>query len=224
MVRRRNGVAPEPEVLLKWIRCEVPDQSRRAFSVAQEAWSALRGLPGFIAQVGGWCVADSSTACLLGAWRDRSSYDAFMRGAHDEIFDASGQRKMYRSGSVALVAELLPMPGDCASIGEAIGGASLLRVADCTVHPGRAESFIEAQRTVWQPGMAAAPGMLAGSFGCVEGADDRFLVATLWTDQAAHDGYARDMLPALRSKAAVDRDARDVRGTQARLEPAWRVA
>ncbi|AEH47731.1 DUF4937 domain-containing protein [Parageobacillus thermoglucosidasius] len=36
---------------LKWIRCEVDEEKKVAFSAAQEIWRDLEGCPGFLGQI-----------------------------------------------------------------------------------------------------------------------------------------------------------------------------
>ena len=210
-------------MLLKWIRCTVPARSREAFSRAQTGWSALRGVAGFRGQVGGWSVADPATACVLGLWRDRETYGSFMRDVHDRVADGSGQGRTYESISVVLCEVLLEMPGDRPRIDEAVAPAGFLRTADCRVRPGRSASFLATQRSVWLPGMKAAGGMLAGSFAAIDGSDRRYLVATLWADEAAHARYVQRDLEALRARAVVDADVEEIAGTFVELDPGWTV-
>jgi heme-degrading monooxygenase HmoA len=210
-------------MLLKWIRCTVPSRSRTEFSKAQEHWSALSDVAGFLGQVGGWSVARSPVACVLGLWRDREAYKSFMRDVHDAICDRSGQTQTYESIRVVLAQETINMPGSTTRLDKAVAAAGFLRVTDCLVRPGRSTSFVESQRSVWVPGMKAAGGMLAGSFGAVDASDRGYLVASLWEDEASHARYVQHDLAGLRARAGVDADAKEVVGTLVRLEPGWRV-
>lgn len=86
-------------MLLKRIDCRVDASQRAAFDRAQRAWAALADVDGFVGQVGGWT---GDGARILGLWRDRASYDAFMAGVHDEITDASRQEQTYIRSAVTL--------------------------------------------------------------------------------------------------------------------------
>jgi heme-degrading monooxygenase HmoA len=210
-------------MLLKWIRCTVPARSREAFSHAQTRWSALRGVAGFRGQVGGWSAADPATACVLGLWRDRETYGSFMRDVHDRVADGSGQDRTYESISVVLCESRLEMRGLKPRIDEAVASAGFLRTADCRVRPGRSASFLQMQQSVWLPGLKAAGGMLAGSLAAIDGSDRRYLVATLWADEASHARYVRRDLEALRARAAVEADVDQIAGTFVELDPGWTV-
>ncbi len=41
-------------MIVKWIRCHVNEDNKEKFSTAQFYWSVLKGVDGFIGQVGGW--------------------------------------------------------------------------------------------------------------------------------------------------------------------------
>jgi heme-degrading monooxygenase HmoA len=87
-------------MLLKWIRCKVPEEKKAAFSAAQEKWHDLKGCPGFLGQVGGWNAAKPHEACILAFWENLDSYQSFMSCKHDEIFERSRQKETYHKISV----------------------------------------------------------------------------------------------------------------------------
>jgi len=91
-----------PGRILKEILCEVDPARREAFSRAQEAWSALSGVAGFLGQIGGWVEGEPERACILALWKDEPSYRAFLGGIHDAIVGASGQTATYLRCAVTL--------------------------------------------------------------------------------------------------------------------------
>ncbi|MFF7452967.1 DUF4937 domain-containing protein [Kitasatospora sp. NPDC008115] len=203
----------------KWISCEVPSEDGRTrFSDAQQAWSAIGDQPGLVGQVGGW---DGGCARLLGLWDDEETYGRFLRERHDAVLGASGQGGTYDAIETAAGAVVLEMPGDAGGLPRALETATLLRVADCRLRPGRAAHFLDVQRRVWAPGMAAAGGMLGGVVTRLEA--ERCLVTTLWSGPAAHRRYAEEQLPALRERAATEEDLCGLTGRSLALEPAWTV-
>ncbi|WP_435871964.1 DUF4937 domain-containing protein [Kitasatospora griseola] len=204
----------------KWIGCEVPVAARGRFSVAQEAWSTISDQPGLVGQLGGWDPA-TGRAQLLGLWTDESAYRRFMRERHDTVAAGNQQRAGCTAIDIATGGTVLAMAGDVADLPHALERATLLRVADCRTLPGREEHFLEVQREVWAPGMAAAGGMLAGVVVQLEA--HRYLVTTLWSGAAAHQRYASRHLPALRSRAALDGDVQSMTGHVLPLEAAWRI-
>jgi Domain of unknown function (DUF4937 len=204
----------------KWIRCRVPGAARGRFSVAQRGWAVIGDQVGLVGQVGGWDPV-TGRAHVLGLWADADAYGRFMRERHDAVVAGNGQDGTYTAIEVATGEVLLEMAGDAADLRRALERAVLLRVADCRLLPGREEHFLDAQRRVWAPGMAAAGGMLGGVVTRLD--TDRHLVTTLWSGPAAHAHYTTHHLPALRSRAAPGGDLRSMAGHVLPLEADWRV-
>ncbi|MFC7441195.1 YdbC family protein [Laceyella putida] len=91
-------------MLLKWITCAVPPQTREAFSEAQAKWAPLRTAPGFHGQLGGWSHPDPTHAHLLAFWQDQAHYDYFMRHLHDPLYEQTGQAGTYSGIAVTHLA------------------------------------------------------------------------------------------------------------------------
>lgn len=91
-----------PRMLLKWIICSTQKESQSRFSEAQEQWAALKDIPGFLGQVGGWSSKHPLQAGILSCWQDEASYQHFMHHLHDGIFQQSQQKETYTSISVTL--------------------------------------------------------------------------------------------------------------------------
>lgn len=87
-------------LLVKYIRCEVEEEKRAAFSKAQEEWNRLSEVDGFLGQLGGW--SESGEAVILGFWESRQAYQHFMEHVHDTIFLENNQGKTYRSIAVTM--------------------------------------------------------------------------------------------------------------------------
>ncbi|GMN99370.1 YdbC family protein [Parageobacillus thermoglucosidasius] len=90
-------------MLLKWIRCEVDEEKKAAFSAAQETWRDLQGYPGFLGQIGGWNAAKPQEAWILAFWENLDFYQSFMSDKHDEILERSKQTGTYQNISVDIV-------------------------------------------------------------------------------------------------------------------------
>ncbi|MFF4319711.1 DUF4937 domain-containing protein [Streptomyces sp. NPDC001568] len=207
----------------KWIGCTVPVASRERFGSGQRAWAAIGDAEGLVGQVGGW-DRETGRAKLLGLWSGSESYGRFMRERHDEVFALSGQKGSFTAIDTAVGGTVLDMAGEVADLPGALAGlkgSELLRVADCRVLPGRAEHFLDVQRRVWGPGMAAASGMRAGVVTRL--APDRYLVTTLWSGRAAHDRYRTEHFPALLDRAGLPDDLRSTTGHLIPLEREWCV-
>ncbi|MGM0837217.1 MAG: YdbC family protein [Bacillota bacterium] len=87
-------------MLIKYIKCQVEEESRAEFSKAQEKWSDLAYVEGFIGQLGGWC--ENGEAVILGFWESSGAYQHFMEHIHDTIFLENNQGNTYRSITVTL--------------------------------------------------------------------------------------------------------------------------
>lgn len=207
-------------MLLKWIVCQVPEAKRVMFSEAQQQWADIASCPGFLGQAGGWHEHD---ACIAGCWQSYDAYQGFMKHAHDTITDKNHQAGTYDAIQVGLADVLLPMPGACKDISQVFAKATLLRVADCTLKPGRDAHFVDVQRRVWAPAMERSPGMLGGVFTQFRGGDSRYLVLTGWADEASHRHYVEHHVPRLRGEAEVERDVERLVGRVIPLVPEWRV-
>lgn len=209
-------------MLLKRIACTVPPASRESFSTAQTAWSALRRLDGFVAQIGGWRSDETGEAVIIAFWDDARTYGRFMHNHHDDICRRNKQAETYTSTSVACFDARVSIAGSAAKLTAAVTSAGFVRIAECTVRPERLEHFLDCQRNIWNPAMGDA-GILGGVFARRADATNEYLVCTLWPDTATHYTYATTKLPALRLRAQVDADCTAVTGRSFVVERAWRV-
>lgn len=210
-------------MIVKLIRCRVEDGAHDRFMSGQQRWRPLAQVQGFVGQIGGWRADDSDEAVIVGLWRDKASYEAFMSDVHDGLFERTGQKGSYASSEVSLWDSLLDMPGAESAMPAAMGRGALIRIALCEVLPDRREHFQQVQRDVWLPGMNAVPGMLAGVFSRSQQDESRYLVCTLWESAGAHAAYRADTLPALREQAEVKGDCRSMEGLIVPIEPSWRI-
>ncbi len=210
-------------MLIKLIQCQVNDDTRRSFSEAQMHWYALGCCAGFDGQLGGWSLLDPNLAVIVGLWRDESAYARFMRDVHDSIFESHGQEGTYQAIDVSLWIALFPISGAFPSIASAVPSAGAVRLARCRLMPGREDHFLEAQRNIWNPGMAGAGGMLGGACTRSTTQPNEFLVCTLWESLDAHQRYKSGSFPDLRRRPAVETDCEDLQGWVVTTEIAWRV-
>ncbi len=211
------------EMLIKLIQCRVSEDQRERFSRGQTQWCALSGCKGFCGQIGGWVVEDDGLAVIIGLWSDHDAYDTFMRDVHDRVLDVTGQRGTYDSIDVSLWDSVLSIPGSASSISAGIESAGAVRMAKCRVRPDRVAHFVEVQRTLWNPGMAASGGMLIGLFSESSGSEQEFLVCTLWQDLDAHRRYRNGVFTDLRRQAEVDQDCERVEGWIVSVQHEWCV-
>jgi quinol monooxygenase YgiN len=210
-------------MLLKWIVCSTSKEMQAAFSITQEQWAALKGLQGFLGQIGGWNSKNPLQAGILSCWQDEKSYQRFMQYEHDRIYQQSDQGKTYLSISIALYKDILAIPGSAVDFLSALSQGSVLRVTDSHVFPEQRQVFEQNQRTIWNPGMAEAGGMLEGA--CAQAMDNpsRYLVASLWSDMQAHQIYLQTAFPLLRERAQLPQSIQHIEGWVMQLERSWQV-
>src|SRR5919197_5197532 len=70
-------------MLVKWITSAVVD--RPGFDRGQRRWQALRTVPGFVGQLGGWSVQDPAAAHVFSFWASRTDHERFLAGPHDGL-------------------------------------------------------------------------------------------------------------------------------------------
>lgn len=201
-------------VLVKWITCGATD--RAAFGLGQQAWAELHGVPGFLGQGGGWSRNAVGVAQIFGFWSDVSSYQAFMDRAHDRV--ATAQVGTFDELRVRVFGRRLDIghgfPVD-------FSAASLLRLAHCHVRERRQAHFVRAQTEVWNPGMAASPGMCGGVF--AQSGEAEFLVLSAWRTTGDHQRYLDERFGQLRERAGLTVDLDAVTGDLVDIEPSWTV-
>ncbi|MCH8148328.1 MAG: DUF4937 domain-containing protein [Planctomycetes bacterium] len=210
-------------MIVKLIQVDViPDRAAR-FSAGQQAWQALIDVKGFRGQTGGWALENRSRAILVGLWRDRTCYEHFMTDVHDDVFAVSGQQGTYGTSEVSLWNRIFDVPGRFENMPSAIDDGLFIRVALCRLKPARREHFIDAQETIWNPGMASAGGLQAGVFCQSSVVSDHSMVCTLWGSEADHRHYREGPFHDLRRQADVEADCESVSGLLASVETSWRV-
>lgn len=89
-------------MIIKWIRCEVREEKKHLFTLAQSKWKGIRNVPGFIGQAGGWSSENPGTALVAAFWSSESAYKNFMQSYHDDIYDGTAQKGTYESLKVDL--------------------------------------------------------------------------------------------------------------------------
>ena len=212
---------PAAKLVLKSIRCEVRSELRAAFARGQEAWSALRGLPGFLAQCGGF---DGNAAKILALWRSHAHYERFMADAHDRIAERAEQWKLYDEIAVELLTPVAVGPGRLEGLARAMAAARFARVVECIITEGEQRRFEFSQAAIWQPAMLSCPGCVAGAVARRRDAVDRYRLITFWESESAFQASAE--VDEERSFHMFPENFRTlITGKSAfALEPAWAVA
>jgi len=209
---------------VKLIRCRVALDLKERFSRGQLRWSGLAGVPGFVAQVGGWSRRDE--AVILAVWQDQPSYVAFMRDVHDAVFEGGEQPGSYHWSKVTLWPGVTAISGHpSVSSPRAWLDVEVLRLTRCVVpETAHRAHFEERQRRIWAPSMASNEGMRGGIF-CRNEAE--YLVVTGWQTAASHTAWRHHTFPSAWGRAKDAESSRPlvVSGSSATLQllPEWRV-
>jgi len=210
-------------MLLKWIVCRVLDSNHEEFSEAQQMWGSIRHLPGFLSQFGGWDTRNADSACIMGMWEDDFSYQNFMTNYHNEIIDENKQEQSYESLTTSFYHDILEIPGNSTTSGEALDKSSWIRIAECVVKPNKVEHFFQAQKDIWNLGMAQVEGMHGGYFCKNTTQDNSYLVLSFWKDRESHQYYLDQIFPELRQLSLVSEDVVSLIGRFIELKNGWKV-
>jgi heme-degrading monooxygenase HmoA len=178
-------------MIIKWIKCMVPNGQKKMFSKAQEQWIALKGLDGFLGQAGGWNIRNPQEACIIAFWRDLDAYESFMNDHHDEIFERSNQQHTYEKISVMLYEQILNIPGTHPDIVRSLGIGKFFRITECIIHEGQQDFFEKMQKEIWNKEIAESEGLLPGVVGKSLTHNSHYFVASVWKKEELYQQYVQ---------------------------------
>lgn len=208
-------------MIIKWIKCQVDEESKCSFSNAQEKWSKLKNSEGFLGQIGGWDKNNPCEAGILSFWKDYHSYKKFMKYHHDDIFENSNQKHTYQNISVKIYEKLFDISST--DFTRLLREGNLLRIADCYVDLNRQSHFEQKQKEVWNKGMTDTSGMLAGIFCRNPNHKEMYLVVSIWNNNLSHQSYVVNKLPSLIQISGVKDPAIRIIGNLLEINPKWVV-
>ena len=208
-------------MIAKYIRCEVIAAKRELFSKGQGLWLETAHSEGFISQLGGW-EQESNRAVILARWTDMESVKNFMSAAHDPIAEKTNQVGSYSDISVSYLSAVMCIPAFNQEGSKEQAGCGFIRITDCYIDPDKMNEFIQEQKTLWNPGMQQAEGMLGGQLWQFNDESDRYLITTFWEGEVAHRHYMAAYFPRLKQQAATD-IIHTISGHNIRTEPSWKI-
>jgi heme-degrading monooxygenase HmoA len=207
-------------MLFKLIVATVPDDLRTKFSESQaSAWTGLKSVPGFIAQIGGWEIDRPNSAVLVAYWKSEKLYSDFMREQHDSLADR--QRETYSSLRVATGHVIMTIKEADPCV--AIARAGLVRIADLTLRPDSSPLFLAMQFDIWRPGLVSSGGMIGNTLARLGRLPDRFASTTFWTSRDALRSFLETVYPALSVQAKLKEQLEEMISYHIPLEPSWSV-
>jgi heme-degrading monooxygenase HmoA len=207
-------------MLFKLIVATVPSNLRARFADSQAAaWSELKSVPGFLAQVGGWETERSDCAVIIAYWKNEQLYADFMAKQHDLL--AERQRDTYAALQINSGHVIMTIKESDPRI--PIADAKMVRVTDLTLRPDSSPMFMAMQFEVWRPGLMSSSGMLGNTVTRLGRLPDRFASTTFWKSGEALCSYLQTIYPALSVQAKLKDHVADLVTYHAPLEPSWSV-
>ncbi|MDB2386038.1 DUF4937 domain-containing protein [Shewanella sp.] len=218
-------------MIIKYICCQVKDAMQPTFSKGQTCWQRTADSAGFIAQTGGW---QANHAHIFAVWKDKASIDTFMEYDHDPIAEAADQQASYRHLTVSYWQKIIDIPShytatspassdDKTKVTTMIARSAFIRTALCKLDPDNIDGFIDEQRTLWNPAMSAAKGMLGGFLLRSSRQDNQFLVVSFWSSQAHHQDYVDHDFKNIKPRAHDRPQPNNLDGNKIDIVPQWQV-
>ncbi len=209
-------------MFIKWIVCEVPYAFRREFSKAQEKWSRIKEVKGFIGQAGGWDEQDGNDACILSLWRDPDSHEYFMKRTHDIIFFDTHQSRYYNRLDIQFFELMYEMIPPMSPIASALIDAKMLRVDIFkSEHTGRGQ--IEQLSNTWMIDMKNKREILIGAFLRNIANPSELMLVSFWKSGHSHKRSLDEIFPALKIMIRNTASFTHLKSRQVHLQEYWKI-
>lgn len=210
-------------MIIKWTVCSVPVSERRVFSYRQRDWKRMARIKGFLGRIGGWNIKNPLEACTLTFFQDMDAYQLFVDRGHSDLIRLSESAERFS----IIDSQVYQKENDIFGLSHEQVYASiadcghLLKIGDCQVREEKKEDFLLMQCSVWNLGMANAPGMTTGLF--AESVQDatRYLILTRWKSRGEYQAYEEHVLPKLLNWAYDDQVEEQFQGRLIRLVEDW---
>jgi heme-degrading monooxygenase HmoA len=210
-------------MVAKWIVCDVKNNLKKEFSLAQEQWKETQNVIGFIGQVGGWDMENKKTACIISFWENEKFLKLFMKNIHDKIFFSNNQSEYYNSIHVEYYTSLLEMEVQSSSIIDLLSNVKLLRIEICKVKQEKIEHFEMVKKNIWFPEMKKVKGMLGGYYSKAVSDSSRYLVSTFWDNIGDSKSYIERELQGHKENADTKNEIDQITKRQILLVDSWKI-
>ncbi len=207
---------------IKRIICEVKEGFEKEFSVAQEQWVEIRGIDGFIGQIGGWDLNRSRTAYIIGFWKAEYYLKQFMKNIHDKIFFKNSQSEFYDSIRVNHFDSLSVMDDSYNSLLEALNYAKVLQVTEYIVRSEKVEFFETFQKDIRIAERKRIQGVLGVDVAKATDNKPEYLVSTLWDTVQNFNKYTMQKMPEY-ANINLENDIKTIITGNILLSDAWRI-
>ncbi|ROS01084.1 uncharacterized protein DUF4937 [Sinobacterium caligoides] len=204
--------------ITKLIKCTIKAGRKELFHRGQLAWSELNNCDGFEGQLGGW--TSDGEAIVLGEWESEEVVGRFMDSIHDNISEKSKQSEAFSHCQVQYFEKVLSIPA-LGSNDEPSQGC-VLRLAQCE-DVQDVDRFMHDQKSIWNPAMGKAEGMLGGFVARHLNQSNHLLVITRWESLFHHENYKESIFPGLSRKVAPEAYINRLSGYVVREDNSWQV-
>ena len=208
---------------IKWIICDVKEDKKQEFTLAQDKWVKTADAEGFIAQVGGWDMKNNSEACIISFWKNKESLENFMNGLHDTIFDKNKQGDTYNSIVVSQFVDRLNIIGSKNLLKNVIKTVKSLSVADCYLNSEKNVYFEKVLKEIWTPGMKRSEGMPGGVFSKSSNNTLRCLVLTFFDRIGNHNSHLINKLNVCGNKEIIGDNLTKMEIRKIKLVDSWQI-
>jgi len=210
-------------MVVKWIVCNIKNNFKKEFSLAQEQWIETQNAIGFIGQAGGWDLDNKKTACIISFWENEKSLKLFMENIHDKIFSTNMQSDYFDSINIQYFNMLLEIESNSGSLIDALNNAKLLGIKDFKVNQKKIEPFEIVQKKICFPEMKKVKGMLGGY--CSKAVIDSsgYLVSTFWDDIEDYKSYMEKELAGHKVNANIKNEIDQKTERQILLVDSWKI-
>lgn len=206
-------------MFIKWIVCEVKENLKKDFSIAQEQWIETQNCDGFYAQVGGFDLKNKNIAYIVSFWDTEQSLKLFMKNIHDKVILNSNQAEFYNSINVRHFTLSSKIENEFKVLVDTLSKSKFLQVIDSFVKPNKFEHFKSAQKDIWISEMKNNKGISGGLF--LEDVNNslKYLVSIFWNSEINNKDYLETMV----SKNIKKNDIESYNDVQIKLIDSWKI-
>lgn len=212
-------------MIIQYTAYSVPASEQRMFSYRQQDQN-IENVKGLLGRIGGWNIKNPLEACMLTFFRDMDAYQAFQQhhGAMDSI-DQNQSTNRFSLIESRVYQKKIDIFGHLqeqvfAPMKEC---GHLLKIGTCQIKEERRDDFLLMQQSIWNLGMANAPGMTTGLF--AESVQDasQFLIVTRWKNRGDYQAFEEHVLPQLLNWAYHEQVEEQFQGRLIRLVHEWSI-
>lgn len=185
------------KMIIKLIVCEVEENQKQNFSIAQGSWKKLSSIKGFCGQFGGW-NSSANEAIIIGIWDSLADVNEFMAFSHDKIVLENNQQATYIQCKVDYFEKVLSIP----PLGNMVEPycKSIFRVS--YFHGVQdIEHFLKNQQEIWNTYMGQEEGMLGVFVLKSLEHNDYFVVISHWASIEHYNNNLQNIFPSLINQA-----------------------